>query len=87
MSSAPHSSTTGSRSRPQARRKPNDDASYFGPPGGAAVASGTKRQAADKADGEPRGKRKRVDAASIAASRREVEPEPRSSLVSTVWLP
>jgi len=49
----------GSRSRPQARKKVNDDAAYFGPPTGA----GVKRQAIDKAEGEPRVKRKKVDAA------------------------
>lgn len=46
---------SGSRSRPQARKKPNDDAAYFGPP------TASKRQAADRAEGEPRVKRKRVD--------------------------
>ncbi|KAG8220215.1 hypothetical protein J3R82DRAFT_1252 [Butyriboletus roseoflavus] len=46
---------SGSRSRPQARKKPSDDAAYFGPP----VAS--KRQAVDRAEGEPRVKRKRVE--------------------------
>ncbi|KAG0703046.1 hypothetical protein DFH29DRAFT_804024 [Suillus ampliporus] len=55
-------STSGSRSRPQARKKPNDDAAYFG-------VAGTKRQAADRADGEPRVKRKRVEH-SAAVSRR-----------------
>ncbi|KAH7911811.1 hypothetical protein BJ138DRAFT_1172309 [Hygrophoropsis aurantiaca] len=48
--------TSGSRSRPQARKKPNDDAAYFGPP-----TTGTKRAAVDRAEGEPRVKRKRVD--------------------------
>ncbi|KAG2160235.1 uncharacterized protein EDB93DRAFT_1074561 [Suillus bovinus] len=52
--SANASSTSGSRSRPQARKKPNDDAAYFG-------VAGTKRQAADRAEGEPRVKRKRVE--------------------------
>ena len=46
----------GSRSRPQARNKVNDDAAYFGPPTGA----GVKRHTADKAE-EPRVKRKKVD--------------------------
>ncbi|KAF8640344.1 hypothetical protein AX17_000016 [Amanita inopinata Kibby_2008] len=59
------------RSRPQARRKPNDDAAYAGP----SVASmttannmpgqATKRQAMDRAEGEPRNKRKKVDVAMI----------------------
>jgi hypothetical protein len=53
--------TSGSRSRPQARKKPNDDAGYFGPSQGANAGAGAKRQAGDKADGEPRPKRKRVD--------------------------
>ncbi|KAI0063135.1 hypothetical protein BV25DRAFT_1824684 [Artomyces pyxidatus] len=48
---------SGSRSRNPSRRRPNDDAAYAGPP-----SVGAKRQAADKADGEPRMKRKRVDA-------------------------
>jgi len=46
---------SGSRSRPQARKKPNDDAAYFGPP------AASKRQAVDRAEGEPRVKRKRVE--------------------------
>ena len=70
---------TGSRSRPQARKKPNDDASYFGPALGGSGAVGTKRHAADKVEGEPRGKRKRIE----PTVRREVaEHEPRASLVS-----
>lgn len=52
--SANAGSTSGSRSRPQARKKPNDDAAYFG-------VAGTKRQAVDRAEGEPRVKRKRVE--------------------------
>ena len=47
-----------SRPRNQARRRQNDDAAYMGP---------AKRQAADKADGEPRVKRKRVDGAGASA--------------------
>jgi len=44
--------------RPQRRKKAtNEDASYVGPSGSTA---GSKRQAADRADGEPRAKRKRV---------------------------
>lgn len=46
----------GSRSRPQARKKPNDDAAYLGPP-----STATKRQANDRAEGEPRVKRKRIE--------------------------
>ncbi|KAG6371515.1 hypothetical protein JVT61DRAFT_9219 [Boletus reticuloceps] len=46
---------SGSRSRPQARKKPNDDAAYFGPP------TASKRQAVERAEGEPRVKRKRVE--------------------------
>jgi hypothetical protein len=46
---------SGSRSRPQARKKPNDDAAYFGPP------TASKRHAVDRAEGEPRVKRKRVE--------------------------
>ncbi|TCD71451.1 hypothetical protein EIP91_010157 [Steccherinum ochraceum] len=52
---------TSGRARPQAgRRKANttaDDAAYHG-----TVTAGTKRGAAEKADGEPRGKRKRAEA-------------------------
>lgn len=84
MSAAPQSST-GSRSRPQARKKPNDDATYFGPPLGGNGASGTKRQAAEKAEGEPRVKRKRVDISAAANSnRRDAESEPKASLVGGV---
>lgn len=60
------STSTGSRSRPQARKRANDDSPYFGPPVSSGP-SGTKRQATDKADGEPRVKRKRVDAVVSAA--------------------
>lgn len=56
----------GSRSRPQARKKVNDDAAYFGPLAGA----GVKRHAMDKAEGEPRVKRKRVDATAGGIGRR-----------------
>ena len=52
---------TSARARPQAsRRKANaaaDDAAYHG-----ASTAGVKRGAAEKAEGEPRGKRKRADA-------------------------
>lgn len=82
-SSIAQSASTGSRSRPQARKKPNDDAAYFGPPLGATGAAGTKRQAADKAEGEPRVKRKRVDVNATATThRRDGEGEQKSSLVS-----
>lgn len=76
--SAPQIST-GSRSRPQARKKANDDAAYFGPP----VTGAVKRHAADKVDGEPRVKRKRVDAtlAVAANNRRDMDSETRVSLV------
>ena len=59
-SAVPNSNTaSGSRSRPQARRKPNDDAAYFGPSTGVAVVAGTKRHASSM-DGESmRVKRKR----------------------------
>ena len=84
MSSAPQASATGSRTRPQARKKPNDDASYFGPTGNSGTATGTKRQASDKADGEPRGKRKRVDLAPTSSRKEIVEAEERASLVRGV---
>lgn len=57
------------RARPQARKRVNqqgDDAAYHGALPGAAV--GTKRTAADKADGEPRVKRKRLEPAGAAGS-------------------
>ncbi|KIM65203.1 hypothetical protein SCLCIDRAFT_14920 [Scleroderma citrinum Foug A] len=50
---------SGSRSRPQARKKPNDEAAYLGPP-----STGAKRQANDRAEGEPRVKRKRIESSS-----------------------
>jgi hypothetical protein len=53
-------SLSGSRSRPQARKKVNDDAAYF-------AAAGIKRNAGDRADGEPRVKRKRVEASGPGA--------------------
>lgn len=59
----------GSRSRPQARRKVNDDAAYFGPPAGV----GVKRHATDKVEGEPRMKRKKVDATAVGVARKTVE--------------
>ncbi|KAJ7630402.1 hypothetical protein FB45DRAFT_915399 [Roridomyces roridus] len=80
--SAPQVSATGSRSRPQARKKVNDDAAYFGPQ----TTAGAKRHAADKADGEPRVKRKRVDALATA-SRREADPDSKVSLVEFIKMP
>ena len=65
MSTANQSANaSGSRSRPQARRRAHDDAAYFGPP-----ATGTKRAAQDRPDGEPRIKRKRVDPSSRRTER------------------
>lgn len=74
-----------SRARTQARKKVNDDAAYFGP-SSSSGAAGTKRQAADRADGEPRVKRKRVDAAHVVPNSNNVkkdagEGEPRKCLV------
>ncbi|KAG6857667.1 hypothetical protein H0H87_010236 [Tephrocybe sp. NHM501043] len=81
--SAPQVSASGSRSRPQARKKPNDDASYFAPVASGSGA-GAKRHAMDKADGEPRGKRKRIDpitVTSLASARKDgVDSEPKTSL-------
>jgi len=61
-SSAVPNSNSNTRSRPQARRKPNDDAAYFGPSTGVAVTvAGTKRHASTM-DGESmRVKRKMVE--------------------------
>ncbi|KAF7340161.1 hypothetical protein MVEN_01934600 [Mycena venus] len=88
--SAPQISATGSRSRPQARKKVNDDAAYFGPP---IASAGAKRHAADKADGEPRVKRKRVDANALAAAAaasnrsRDLDGDSRVSLVEFIKMP
>ncbi|KAJ7771934.1 hypothetical protein DFH07DRAFT_211506 [Mycena maculata] len=77
-------SATGSRSRPQARKKANDDAAYFGPP----TTTGAKRHAADKVEGEPRVKRKRADPAlAVATSRRDMDPDSRVSLVEFIKMP
>jgi len=84
MSSAPQALSTGSRTRPQARKKPNDDASYFGPTGNSGATAGTKRQASDKADGEPRGKRKRAEPAPTSSRKDIAEAEERASLVRGV---
>ncbi|KAJ7480069.1 hypothetical protein B0H11DRAFT_2026398 [Mycena galericulata] len=82
--SAPQISTAGSRSRPQARKKANDDAAYFGPQ----TTAGAKRHAADKVEGEPRVKRKRVDPAlAVAANRRDLDLESRVSLVDFIKMP
>ncbi|EKM60441.1 uncharacterized protein PHACADRAFT_84386 [Phanerochaete carnosa HHB-10118-sp] len=56
-----------SRARPQARRKanPQDDAAYHG---ALPSSAGAKRSATDKADGEPRVKRKRLEPAVPIAS-------------------
>ena len=76
-----------SRPRNQARRRQNDDAAYMGP---------AKRQAADKADGEPRMKRKRVDVAGASAgmsalARRAVDRASddgrRASVVGVLFFP
>jgi len=74
----------GSRSRPQARKKVNDDAAYFGPPTGV----GVKRHATDKAEGEPRVKRKKVDATAGGVGRKAADktviPEGGDSHVSLI---
>lgn len=80
-SSAAASGASGSRSRPQARKKLNDDAAYMAPP-----SAGSKRQAPDKPDGEPRVKRKRVEPVTATASsngKKDAEEPQRSSMVST----
>lgn len=75
--SVPQPST--SRARTQSRKKLNDDAAYFGPSGSAA----SKRQAIEKAEGEPRTKRKRIDTSHGNFSKKDsFEMEPRESLVS-----
>ncbi|OCH88980.1 hypothetical protein OBBRIDRAFT_794719 [Obba rivulosa] len=66
LAATPTAAATTARSRPQnARKKANmggDDAAYHGPAStGSGV--GTKRAAVDKADGEPRVKRKRIEPA------------------------
>ncbi|SJL05377.1 uncharacterized protein ARMOST_08744 [Armillaria ostoyae] len=65
--------------RPQARKKVNDDASYFGPPG----ASSLKRQAVERVDGEPRVKRKRVE----PVARDPMDTENRISFVEFDKMP
>ncbi|KAF5369858.1 hypothetical protein D9758_001094 [Tetrapyrgos nigripes] len=64
------------------RKKVNEDASYIGPSG--FNSAGSKRQAADRADGEPRAKRKRVSEsanAMLAPPPRVAESETRPSKV------
>jgi len=81
MASSITTGTTGSRSRPHARKKINDDAPYTAPP---SASAGTKRQAAEKADGEPRVKRKRVEpvtAITSSNSKKDAEELQRSSMV------
>ena len=81
--------TTSSRSRTQSRKKVNDDAAYFGPPASSTSVSATKRQAPDKAEGEPRVKRKRVETHIVTPTngrRDNMESEPRKSLVSGSFL-
>lgn len=77
------------RPRPPARKKPNDDAAYTGPSAAALAAAGggaqaTKRQATDRAEGEPRNKRKKVETIVSNQNRPLIDPmsEPRTSLVS-----
>jgi len=86
MSSATVQTSSSSRSRTQARKRINDDAAYLGPPASIPGPSGTKRHAAEKADGEPRVKRKRVETSYIVppnGKKDGLENEPRKSLVST----
>ncbi|KAF8633967.1 hypothetical protein AX15_001145 [Amanita polypyramis BW_CC] len=75
------------RPRPQARKKPNDDAAYTGPSAAALAAGGTqsaKRQASDRAEGEPRNKRKKAELAANGQNNKttvDQMSESRSSLV------
>ncbi|KAF7437319.1 hypothetical protein PC9H_004158 [Pleurotus ostreatus] len=85
--------STGGRSRTQARRKHNDEAGYFGPGGGNSTA-GVKRHAVDKADGDGRAKRKRVEPGNgntglgSNASRKDGgETEAKTSLVDFSTMP
>jgi hypothetical protein len=77
--SANAGSTSGSRSRPQARKKPNDDAAYFG-------ATGMKRQAVDRAEGESRSKRKRLDGSAVSrkAEKSTADDDYKSSVRGSV---
>ena len=89
MSASTTQPTTGSRSRTQSRKKVNDDAAYFGPPASNVSMSSAKRQAPDKAEGEPKVKRKRVEAGHImtpaSGKRDNTDSEPRKSLVSSTF--
>ncbi|PFH54684.1 hypothetical protein AMATHDRAFT_72449 [Amanita thiersii Skay4041] len=76
------------RSRPQQRKKPNDDAPYAGPSAASMAAASVssqaaKRQAADRAEGEPRNKRKKMEVAMNNQNRTILDQlsEPKSSLV------
>jgi len=87
MATSATTGTTGSRSRPHARKKTNDDAAYMAPP---SASTGTKRQAAEKADGEPRVKRKRVEPVTATASsngKKDAEELQRSSMVCCSVIP
>lgn len=82
--------STGVRSRTQGRRKPNDEAGYFGPGGGTSTA-GVKRHAVDKAEGDGRAKRKRMEPANgtnglggNGARKDGGDTEAKSSLVRTL---
>lgn len=81
--------TSSSRARTQTRKKINDDAAYLGPSASSAL-GGTKRLAADKVDGEPRTKRKRVDPVqghtANSLKKDNLEMESRNSLVSFDFL-
>ncbi|KAH7884012.1 hypothetical protein F5I97DRAFT_1633940 [Phlebopus sp. FC_14] len=73
---------SGSRSRPQARKKPNDDAAYFGPP-----STATKRLAVDRADGEPRVKRKRVESTARNMDKPAADAEEDRSCIDFKGIP
>jgi len=102
--SASATATTSSRSRPQpARKKAHqsaDDAAYHAPASVSAsvVGAGTKRAAGERAEGEPRVKRKRVEPAggtsgggvgtsASASAARRMEADGRISLVDFTTLP
>jgi len=83
-SNPPHAA----RPRQPARKKPNDDAAYTGPSAAALGVAGsgaqaTKRQATDRAEGEPRNKRKKVETMVNTQNRSVIDQisEPRASLV------
>ncbi|KAF9535795.1 hypothetical protein CPB83DRAFT_842352 [Crepidotus variabilis] len=88
--SASVAQSSSSRSRTQSRKKVNDDAPYMGPSGAIASTTATKRQAVDKADGEPRVKRKRVETVPATSSTNKkdaMDAEPRKSLVEFEKMP